>query len=238
MSEKEEALKTGGNVLSTIYTSFAFRDFFSYVIPGFMLLLSISLCIISVPGNWNTEFALDNWMFYLIISIPILGVSYVIGFLIQSLGIRTKVISFTPGSIDLIAHYMIHQCLYKYADVRRKYIFERAGSLKQMCGNTFVLTILLFFLFTIKYLVECRTEYVFLLICVLLIMLISFIEHKKQRESEVNWALTSLVEHLDEPGVKDILEYENIRIYIKNKKNKNLHKSMNYYWKNKYYVTY
>jgi len=239
-----ETLKSQGKFLGSMHLSFTFRDFFSFIVQGFVLLVSIILCVVPITKSSILKHFPVDWMFYLIIAISVLGISYVLGFLIQAIGVRTNIIAFGLRSINLPAIYMLHQCLYKYSGDREKFIYERAVSLKQMCGNTFILTILLLVLFSLTYflihdpnnLIGNVSNYVILVLLLLFVSVVSKMEHSHQRKSEISWALTSLINDIDKPDVKRLFEYSKIKEYIKG--DKALLDCVNYYWKDQFQKDY
>ena len=140
----------------SFYDRFVLRDFFGKVIPGSILLFSVTLSLSSFPV---VLFYLNNLNIYLWIFL--VGVGWITGFTIQSFGDRLKLVRYFSGDIkqenERKHNYKTQQDFYDSepsAPIRQTY--ERLIVIKEACGNSYVSLIISLIIFIIAFIVSFK----------------------------------------------------------------------------------
>lgn len=213
--------------VSEIYEGFFLRDLLSFVIPGLITILGI-ICVVPYDFCGNnpakTSCASMGFLFSFkevsgfaafCLSLVIFGTAYIVGFVIQEIGIKLNIIShFNKNIIKsilykkyknqkptwpeiLCEHYYLVQSFNGLSDEYQRKINERNIVLRQMIGNTCA-ALFVIFLFKIFYvwiyfgLENINGQGLFFLILFLLFWFILFFIHRELLLREFTWRLTTL----------------------------------------------
>lgn len=122
-----------GNLFDAFYTRFVLRDFFGKIIPGFLLLSTVALCLRSAAELLDDAKTLPVTLW-----IVILGASWIAGFAVQGLGDRHDPIFHRPEDLDNrladLREMMFHQVGTDY----ERWRWERFVVIKEACGNGYL----------------------------------------------------------------------------------------------------
>lgn len=119
--------------IQTVYTRFVLRDFVAKILPGLVLLASLS----SVTFGWSATheaFQQARW----IEAIGIGGIAWILAFAIQEIGHRARILDHKSDKVRIEAGVKFSRsCNEDERALRERYIV-----IKEACGNLFVSIVL------------------------------------------------------------------------------------------------
>jgi len=136
-----------GLVIESLYNRFLLRDFFGKIIPGSILIIIITSALIDYNDFWKfLNYLKEIWLWIFFI-----GISWIIGFTIQSIGeiipFRNIKLRYYPESyiindkqINLDDNKWFNMYLYfkNEASDKENQEFERFVVIKEACGNGYI----------------------------------------------------------------------------------------------------
>jgi hypothetical protein len=164
------------NLFDSFYDHFVLRDFFGKIVPGFVLLSTVLICLfswINLYSNINT-IPILAW-------IVIFGFAWIIGFSIQSIGEVFKLIRYYPKNFtNDQKYYEFYVDFFDSAKDVEKTRAERLMIIRDACGNAFIafsISLIIIFVCLIFGLIQLKNlQTIFVL--VLIIPLLSYFLYK------------------------------------------------------------
>lgn len=118
----------GREIINIIYNRFYLRDLFGKIIPG----------LVFISANYfvaNKLFLVPDIKVDVFLVVVLLGISWVLGFCMQSFGELIKLIRYFPKSETQLEFYVRYLSFLKKATMDEKEDVERLVVIKEACGN-------------------------------------------------------------------------------------------------------